>query len=171
MLYSEPKWHRINTSQAVSLYPECRPRRKLLCSWHYWRESSCLMPALKGSPVTTHTFNYLTFCIFGHAREHHAQSLGSRGRTLFKHRVTACQGMTGCVKWRVMTPVQNRGLVEMTLKHGRILSAPVKCLKKLFLLDLRLLAHLHAAHSLTRLINIPSMLLSVSHLSLATKDT
>lgn len=41
-------------------------------------------------------------------------------------------GVTGSVKWRVMTPVQRKGLVEMTLKHGTSHSAPVKCLKKAF---------------------------------------
>lgn len=38
--------------------------------------------------------------------------------------------LTGSVKWRVMTPVQRRGLVEMTLKHGTTHCTPVKCLKK-----------------------------------------
>lgn len=43
-----------------------------------------------------------------------------------------CARVTGSVKWRVMTPVQRRGLVEMTLKHGATHSAPVKCLKTAF---------------------------------------
>lgn len=40
--------------------------------------------------------------------------------------------MTDSVKWRVMTLVQRKGLVEMNPKHGATHSAPVKCLKKGF---------------------------------------
>ena len=40
--------------------------------------------------------------------------------------------MTASVKWRVMTPVQRGGLVEMTPERGTAHSAPVKCLKKAF---------------------------------------
>lgn len=71
--------------------------------------------------------------------------------------------MTGSVKWRVMTPVQRKGLVEMTLKHGTLHSAPVKCLKKAFSTPSQ------PPHcSLSYLPLQLSWLLSMSHLSSAT---
>lgn len=79
--------------------------------------------------------------------------------------------MTGDVKWRVMTPVQRRGLVAMTLKHGKPHSAPVKCLKKDFpapSLSVGGMTHPHTTRSPTCLFNILWRLLSMSHLSSVT---